>query len=281
MNNKVYIVAELGINHIGDINIAKELIDKAHKAGCDAIKLQKREIDICYSKGELDSPRESPFGTTFFHQKEGLEFSIEQYKELEIYVWNRDLDFIVSCWDKHSVDLIEANCNIDYHKVASPMLTDKSFLNKLNFLNKLSDTGKPIILSTGMSTEKQIDDAIKSLKNLEYILACTSTYPTVDSEVNLNYITTLKKKYPQYQIGFSNHSSGLMACWGAVALGAEMIEFHITKDRTMYGSDQAASIENVEQLVSGIRKMEQLLGDGKKIVYESEIPIIKKLRKSL
>ena len=270
---KTYVIAEIGINHNGDLNLAKELIVMAKSSGCDAVKFQKRDIDLVYTKEELDALRDSPWGTTNREQKMGLEFSIEQYKELESFSNDLGLDFIVSCWDMDSVDLIESNLNVKYHKVASALLTDKLFLEKLN------QTGKPIILSTGMSTEEEIDAALNILNNVDYILACTSTYPTKDEEINLNYITTLKQKYPNYKIGFSNHASGLIPCYGASALGSECVEFHITKDRTMYGSDQAASIEHVGELVSGIRKMENILGDGIKVVYETEKPIAKKLRK--
>lgn len=270
---KTYVIAEIGINHNGDLNLAKELIVIAKSSGCDAVKFQKRNIDLVYTKEELDALRESPWGTTNREQKMGLEFSIEQYKKLESFSNDLGLDFIVSCWDMNSVDLIESNLNVKYHKVASALLTDKSFLKKLN------KTGKPIIISTGMSTEEEIDAALNILNNVDYILACTSTYPTKDEEINLNYITTLKQKYPNYKIGFSNHASGLIPCYGASALGSECVEFHITKDRTMYGSDQAASIEHTSELVSGIRKMETILGDGVKVVYETEKPIAKKLRK--
>lgn len=270
---KTYVIAEIGINHNGDFDLAKELIVMAKTHDCDAVKFQKRDIESVYTKEELDATRESPWGTTNREQKMGLEFSIEQYKDLELFSNDLGLDFIVSCWDMDSVDLIESNLNVKYHKVASALLTDKLFLEKLN------KTGKPIIVSTGMSTEEEIDAALNILNNVDYILACTSTYPTKDEEINLNYITTLKQKYPNYKIGFSNHASGLIPCYGSVALGSECVEFHITKDRTMYGSDQAASIEHVGELVSGIRKMENILGDGIKVVYETEKPISKKLRK--
>jgi N-acetylneuraminate synthase len=268
-----YVIAEIGINHNGDIDLAKELIEMAKKNDCDAVKFQKRDIESVYTEEELNQSRVSPWGTTNRQQKEGLEFSIEQYKVLEKFSNDLELDFIVSCWDVKSIDLVESNLNVKYHKVASALLTDKSFLSKLN------TTGKPIIISTGMSTDQEIDEALKILDNVVYVLACTSTYPTVDQEINLNYLKTLKQRYPNYKIGFSNHASGLIPCFGAVALGSECIEFHITKDRTMYGSDQAASIENVNELMSGIRKMEIVLGDGIKTVYESEKPILKKLRK--
>lgn len=274
MKNKTYIIAECGINFNGSMELAKELIDIASREGCDAVKFQKRDIESVYTKEELDAPRESPWGTTNRQQKEGLELNIDQYKELYVYAKSKDLDFIVSCWDLKSLELIENNISVDYHKVASALLTDKTFLEAIKA------TGKPIILSTGMSTDIEINTAINILgNNVKYILACTSTYPTNEEEVNLKYITTLKEKYPYYQIGFSNHLSGLMGSFAAVAMGAECIEFHITKDRTMYGSDQSASIENVEDLVSGIRKIEKMMGDGVKKVYDRELPIIKKLRK--
>lgn len=271
--NKTYIIAEIGINHNGDINLAKELIKASKEAGADAVKFQKRTIDLVYSAEELNSPRKSPWGETFRQQKEGLEFSIQQYKELEKYANENNLDFIVSCWDLDSVDEIEKNLNVKYHKIASALATNKEFLEKIN------QTGKPVILSTGMCTEEQIECAIKYLKNVKFVLACTSTYPTAVDEVNLLHIKTLKQKYNNLKIGFSNHYNGHDACVAAVALGSECIEFHITKDRTMYGSDQSASIEKPRELIDAIRKVEKMLGDGIKIVYESEKPIMSKLRK--
>ena len=268
-----YVIAEIGINHNGDIDLAKELIDMAHTSGCDAVKFQKRNVEEVYSTEELDKPRESPWGTTTREQKHGIEFNITQYKELEEYSNEKGLDFIVSCWDLDSLQEVEDNLNVKYHKVASALATDKDFLEALHY------TGKPIILSTGMCTDEQVDAALKILKHTEYVLACTSTYPTKEEEVNLNYINTLKEKYPYLSVGFSNHYNGLAACIGATALGAECLEFHITKDRTMYGSDQVASIESVNELMVSVRKIEKMLGDGKKVVYDSEVPIAEKLRK--
>lgn len=271
---KTYIISEIGINHNGNLDLAKELIIKSKSSGCDAVKFQKRDIDSVYTKEELDAPRQSPWGTTNREQKIGLEFSIDQYKELEKFSNELGLDFIVSCWDLNSLKLINENCNVKYHKIASALLTDKQFLEGIN------ETGKPVIVSTGMSTEEEIDKALSILNNVEYVLSCTSTYPTKDDELNINYVSTLKNKYPNYKIGFSNHASGLIPCFAAVAIGSECIEYHITKDRTMYGSDQAASIEHSEELVSGIRKIESIMGDGVKVVYESEKPIMFKLRKN-
>ena len=272
--NKVYIISEIGINHNGDLDLAKELIKISAEAGCDAVKFQKRTIDEVYTIEELDKPRQSPWGTTTREQKEGLEFSIEEYKILESYSKEKGLDFIVSCWDLTSLKLVEDHLNVKYHKVASALLTDREFLLSLR------ETGKGVILSTGMSSEDEIDMAVQILgDNIVQIMACTSTYPTKPEEINLNYIKTLKEKYPNLIVGFSNHYSGALACHGAVVMGAEVIEFHITKDRTMYGSDQAASIENVEGLVRGVRTLELMIGDGTKVIYEAEKPIADKLRK--
>ena len=268
-----YIISEIGINHNGDMKICKQLIDLASEAGCDAVKFQKRDIESVYTKEELDTPRESPFGTTTREQKEGIEFSIEQYKELEKFSKEQGLEFIVSCWDKVSLDLVEEHLDVKYHKVASALATDKTFLQKLN------DTNKPIILSVGMCTQEEVDAAVDILDNVEYILACTSTYPTKAGELNLKYVQTLKENYPNIKVGFSNHYNGMDACVGSIVFGAECVEFHITKDRTMYGSDQPASIQDSDDLVDAIRKMEVMIGDGVKKVYDSEVPIAQKLRK--
>lgn len=269
-----YIIAEIGINHNGSETLARQLIDQAADAGADAVKFQKRTIDLVYTQEELDKDRDSPWGTTNREQKEGLEFSIDQYKGLKGYCDEKGLDFIVSCWDTQSVDDVEC-LDIRYHKVASALVTDIEFLEKLN------ETGKPVILSTGMCTEEQIEQAMSVLNNVEIILACTSTYPTKIEELNLLHIRTLAHKYSPVKIGFSNHYSGHDACVVATALGAECIEFHITHDRTAYGSDQAASIEHAKTLCEAIRKVDIMLGDGVKKVYDSEIPIAKKLRKSV
>ena len=269
----VYIIAEIGINHNGDLDLAKKLIEQSKHSGADAVKFQKRTIDLVYTPEELDKYRESPWGTTNRQQKEGLEFSMEQYKELEKYTKDLGMDFIVSCWDTNSVDVVEQHLDIKYHKVASALATDKTFLQKLN------NTGRPVILSTGMCTTEEINAAIQVLDNVEIVLACTSTYPTKPEEVNLRHIRALREQYPDLKIGFSNHYNGLDACVGSVAVGAECVEFHITNDRAAYGSDQAASIEDSYSLIQAIRNMELMLGDGQKTVYDSEVPIINKLRK--
>ena len=273
MKGPTFIIAEIGINHNGDMSLAKELIDTASSAGCDAVKFQKRTIDLVYNQEELDAPRESPWGTTNREQKEGLEFNLQEYKELENYCNSQSMDFIVSCWDTQSVDDIESSCNVKYHKVASALITDKEFLEKLN------TTGKPVIVSVGMCEAPLIESALSTLTNVHYILACTSTYPTKPQDVNLKHILSLKQDYPNIKIGFSNHYNGNDACVGAVALGAECVEFHITKDRTMYGSDQAASIQHVSLMVDAIRKINLMLGDGSKTILPDEKPIAAKLRK--
>ena len=268
-----YVIAEVGINHNGDMGLAKHLIEKANEAGCNAVKFQKRTVEEVYSKEELDKDRESPWGVTNREQKEGLEFSIEQHKELESFTRNLGMDYIISCWDLTSLKEVEEHLNVDYHKIASAMACDEGFIEALN------DTGKKVILSVGMCAEKDILEACSRIDNLEYILCCTSTYPTKEEEVNLLHITTLKERYPSFGIGFSNHYNGKDACIGAVTLGAECVEFHITKDRAMYGSDQAASIQDANVLVSGIRNMEIMMGDGNKVFYDTEKPIADKLRK--
>lgn len=269
-----YIIAEIGINHNGSMQLAKELIDKSKASGCNAVKFQKRDIESVYTKEELDALRESPWGTTNRQQKEGLEFSIEQYGELQSYTKNLGMDFGVSCWDLKSVELLEKNLKLDFHKVASALLTHREFLEALK------KTGKKIIVSTGMSSNEEVEAAMKILGNsVEYILACTSTYPSKAEEINLRYLDTLKSLYPSVKVGFSNHYNGHDACVAAVARGAECIEFHITKDRSMYGSDQSASIENSNELVNAIRTTEKMLGTGQKNVLDSEKPILKKLRK--
>lgn len=271
--SRIYIIAEIGINHNGNVDLAEELIRISAAAGADAVKFQKRTLDLVYTQAELEKYRESPWGTTNRQQKEGLELDIADYRKLEDCANFLGMDFIVSCWDLNSLAEVEKSLNTSHHKVASALSTDRKFLQALN------ETGKPIILSTGMCTSEQIAASINILDNIDYVLACTSTYPTKPEEINLRHISTLKRENPNLKIGFSNHYSGHDACVGAVACGAECVEFHITKDRTMYGSDQAASIEKPKELISAIRTMEKMLGNGIKKVYPSEVPVMEKLRK--
>jgi len=271
----IELIAEAGINHNGNMDLAKKLIDVAYSAGCHYVKFQKRDIDLVYSKEELDKPRESVWGTTTREQKEGLEFSYEEYEEIKRYCGDR-IGWFASPWDIKSLyDLILLKSK--YIKIPSALITDKELLRSC------VDYDSQVILSTGMSTLSMIDEAIEILgkDRVSCIMACTSTYPSKPEELNLNFITTLKQRYPWVKIGFSNHNPGIVYMAIAAALGAEMIEFHITLDRAMPGSDQASSIEpeGVFKLSKYIRGIEQAMGDGVKKIYDSEIPIMKKLRK--
>ncbi len=275
-----FIVGEIGINHNGDVEIAKKLIDLAAEAGCDAVKFQKRTIDVVYTKEELERPRESPFGATNGDLKRGLEFDFEQYEAIDRHCKERGIIWFASCWDEASVDFIE-RFNPPCYKIASACLTDRSLLRKHRM------TGKPIILSSGMSAMRQVLEAVKILdkKMLDkkdlIILHCVSTYPSQNSEINLRVIQTLKEFFPNVPIGYSGHEPSVKPSVYAVCYGACLVERHITLDRTMWGSDQAASLGpmGLKLLVSDIRIVEEVRGDGIKRLLESEIPIIKKLRR--
>lgn len=270
-----YTVAEIGINHNGDVSLCKKLIDAAVLAGCDAVKFQKRTVDVVYSAEELARPRESPFGETNGDLKHGLEFGKAQYDEIDRYCRERDIDWYVSCWDEGSVDFIEENYNVPCYKIASASITDDDLLR---YHRK---TGRPIVISTGMSTLEQIDHAVEVLGTDDLvILHCTSTYPSKVEELNLKAIYTLQERYG-VPVGYSGHEVGLATSLAAATMGACMIERHITLDRAMWGSDQAASVEphGFTRLVKDIRAVEAAMGDGVKRVYESEVPIIAKLRR--
>jgi N-acetylneuraminate synthase len=269
-----FIVAEIGINHNGDLDLAKKLISMAVAAGCDAVKFQKRTVDVVYSPEELAKPRESPFGTTNGDLKRGLEFGLEEYREIDAYCRAMNMPWFASCWDEGSVDFIE-QFNPPCYKIASASLTDD------NLLRYTRATGKPLILSTGMSTVEQIDHAVDVLgkDNLILLHAC-STYPAYYSELNLRVIPALRERYG-VPVGYSGHETGIPSSVAAVVLGACCVERHITMDRAMWGSDQAASLEHngIARLVRDIRLIEESLGDGVKRVIEREYPIIKKLRR--
>lgn len=273
-SQSIFVTADLGINHNGNMEICKKMIDMAKEAGCDAVKFQKRTIEKIYSKEELEKPRESPFGTTNGDLKRALEFGFEEYKEIDEYCKKKGIMWFASAWDVDSVDFLE-KFDVPCHKVASALLTDKEFLMKIK------DTGKPIILSTGMSTLEQIKKAVDILgeENL-IIMHCTSTYPTAESEHNLN-VTNQFRKYFNCPIGYSGHEPSVWPTVIAASLGACILERHITLDRSMFGSDQAASLERkgIETVCELAKLVPLYLGDGKKKVYESEKPIIKKLRK--
>jgi len=270
-----FVVAEIGINHNGDLEMAKRLIDAAVLAGCDAVKFQKRTIELVYTPEELARPRESLFGTTNGDLKRGLEFDREEYEGIDRYCKERNILWFASCWDVQSVDFV-ADFDVPCFKIASALLTDHDLLR---YTRKI---GKPIVLSTGMSTMDEIREAVKVLGEDDLvILHCTSTYPSSPDELNLQVIKTLEREFPSCPIGYSGHEVGLATTVAAVALGAKMVERHTTLDRAMWGSDQAASVEphGFARLVRDIRTVERALGDGIKRVYDSEIPVKRKLRK--
>lgn len=275
--HKVIIIAEIGINAGGSIDTAKKMIDVAKSSGCDFVKFQKRNIDLVYSKEELDTPRKSPWGTTTRQQKEGLEFTESQYSELSAYCFERGIEWFASPWDLDSLAMLNRFAECKYIKVPSALITSKKFLEAC------AKGDKQVLISTGMSTIDMVDEAVKVLgeKKIDCIMHCTSTYPSKPEELNLNCIKTLQVKYPWATIGFSNHNPGIIFMPIAVALGARMIELHITLDRASYGSDQPASTEpeGLFKVVKHIRNTELAMGDGVKRIYDSEIPIIKKLRK--
>ena len=269
-----YVIAEIGINHNGDINIAKKMIDAAVVAKCNAVKFQKRTVDVVYSAEELARPRESPFGTTNGDLKFGLEFGQEDYAEIDRHCRQNNIDWFASCWDERSVDFIE-QFNVPCYKIASASLTDDGLLRHTR------SKRHPIILSTGMSTLEQVDHAVEVLgKEDLVILHTTSTYPALYEELNLRVIPMLKQRYG-LPIGYSGHETGLSTSIASVAIGACVVERHITLDRAMLGSDQAASVEpqGFAHMVRDIRLVEMAMGDGVKRLIEREVPIMKKLRR--
>lgn len=273
-SSPTFIIAEIGINHNGSVELAKKLIDMAKNAGCNAVKFQKRTVDIVYSKEELQTPRESVFGVTNGDLKRGLEFSFEQYKEIDAYCKKKNIMWFASCWDEDSVDFID-KFDPPCYKIASASLTDD------NLLRYTRSKGKPILLSTGMSTIEQISHAVTVLGKKDLIIFhCTSTYPSEHCEINLDMIPELEKQFGCF-VGYSGHERGLVPSTIAVVKGAVSVERHITIDRTLWGSDQPASLEpeGLYRLVRDIRNIPEICGDGKKVVYERELPIIKKLRR--
>lgn len=273
--SKVKIIAEIGINHNGDIKIAKELISMAKRCGADIVKFQKRDINLVYEEEFLNSKRDSPWGKTQRDQKLGLEFEKNEYEEISNYCKDHEIDWFASAWDLNSLKFLE-NFNLNYNKIASAMIVyDK-------FLENVAETGKKCFISTGMSNYNQIDNAINifTKKNCEFeLMHCVSTYPMKDEDANLLCIKTLRERY-NCNVGYSGHEVGLAVSYAAVALGATSLERHITLDRAMYGSDQASSIEEsgFKQLCGAIRKIELALGDGKKKILNEEVPISEKLR---
>ncbi|MDF2257868.1 N-acetylneuraminate synthase family protein [Streptantibioticus ferralitis] len=272
----VYITGEIGINHNGDLENAYRLIDAAVAAGCDAVKFQKRTPEICTPRDQWDIERDTPWGRmTYIDYRHRVEFGEDEYRAIDEYCRERDIHWFASPWDVPSVEFLE-KFDLPAHKVASACLTDDELLRALRA------TGRTIILSTGMSTPRQIRHAVEVLGS-DNILLChaTSTYPAKHEELNLRMIHTLQAEYPNVPIGYSGHEVGLQTTLAAVALGAVFVERHITLDRAMWGSDQAASVETsgLQRLVRDIRIVEQSLGDGVKRVYEGELGPMKKLRR--
>jgi N-acetylneuraminate synthase len=276
-NEPVYVIAEIGLNHNGDVELAKQLIDVAADAGAQAVKFQKRTPAISTPEHMKNVPRETPWGTmTYLEYRYRVEFDREQYIEIGDYATMRGLSWFASPWDEGAVAFLEDLDTVAY-KIASASVTD------ITMLEAIRATGKPVILSTGMSTMEQIDRAVEVLgtENL-VILHATSTYPLPPEEANIRMITTLKGRFPGVPIGYSGHERGLQISLGAVALGAVAVERHITLDRTMWGSDHAASLEPVgfEHLVRDIRVLGEAMGDGVKRIYPGELAPLAKLRRT-
>jgi N-acetylneuraminate synthase len=271
-----YVVAEIGINHNGDVGIAKQMIDAAVHASVDAVKFQKRTPEVCTPPEQQKQMRETPWGyITYLDYRYKVEFGKEEYAEIDRYCKERGIDWMVSVWDEPSVDFME-QFDTPAYKLPSASITD------LNLIRKVRTTSKPVILSSGMSTMEQIRKAVEAANGESLgVMHCTSAYPCEPDELNLRMVETLRREFPHLPIGYSGHEVGLVPSAIAVALGACMVERHLTLDRAMWGSDQAASVEpgGFEKLVKYIRVTEQALGDGVKKVYDSERSIMKKLRR--
>ena len=274
----IFIIAEIGINHNGDIGITKDLIKVAKEAGCDAVKFQKRTLEKVYTQEELNKQRESPWGTTNRQQKEGLEFGQQEFEQIDSYCKELGIEWFASAWDVESQNFLK-QFDLKYNKIASAMMVDS------DLLRIVAAEGRHTFISTGMSTLEEIDCAVEIFKKSGCpfeVMHCVSTYPMEDTDANLNCISTLRDRY-SCDVGYSGHEVGLAVSYAAAALGISSLERHITLDRAMYGSDQSASIEPaaLRSLVGAVRKIEQAMGDGKKYVLDSEIPIAKKLRSHL
>jgi N-acetylneuraminate synthase len=275
LNQPVFIIAEIGINHNGEVDLAKKLIDVAVDAGCDAVKFQKRTPKICVPPEQAGVMRETPWGTmTYLEYKERTEFGEAQYKEIDAYCRSRGIVWFASPWDVPSARFL-AGFDTPVIKIASACLTDDELLSEVKSM------GTPIIMSTGMSTIDEIDHAVSKLDRTKLVLGqATSTYPCSPSELNLRAIQSLRERYG-VPVGYSGHETGLQTTVAAVALGACFIERHITLDRAMWGTDHAASVEpqGLQRLVRDIRTVERALGSGEKMMFDSEISVRKKLRR--
>jgi len=271
----IFAIAEIGINHNGDLDIAKKLIDVAVNAGADAVKFQKRTIDLVYSKELLDSPRESPWGKTQRAQKEGLEFGEKEYREIDRYCREKKIEWFASAWDLESQKFLR-QFDLKYNKIASAMIVYE------DILKMVAEEGRHTFISTGMSTEADIERAVKIFRAAKCpfeLMHCVSTYPMDDEDANLNCIRTLRDKF-KCDVGYSGHEVGLVVSYAAATFGITSLERHITLSRAMYGSDQAASVEPAGfiSLVGAVRKIEKAMGDGKIGFIEKEVPIAVKLR---
>lgn len=269
-----FIIAEIGINHNGDLDIAKKLIDNAALAGCDAVKFQKRTVEDVYSPEELDVHRESPWGTTNRQQKNGLEFSLEDYQEIDRYCKEKKIEWFASAWDLNSQEFL-GQFDLKYNKVASAMLTVTPLVEAI------AKQGRYTFISTGMSTMEEIESAVKIFRKYNCpfeLMHCISTYPMKDEDANLTMMQTLREKF-SCKVGYSGHEEGLQISLAAASMGATSIERHITLNRNMYGSDQSASIEPVGlfRLVRDIRIIEKALVSQPKGILHAEIPIREKL----
>jgi N-acetylneuraminate synthase len=270
-----YVIAEIGINHNGSLDIARQLVDMAADAGCDAVKFQKRTLDVVYTAEQLDQPRESPWGATTRQQKEGLEFGEEEFDAIDRHCRDRGIDWFLSSWDEESL-AFAARYYPPHHKVASALATH------LEFVESVAATGVHTFLSTGMCTWEDIDRAVDVFDRHGTdvtLLHTVATYPMPDEQANLAALATLGERYGR-PVGYSSHEVGLVCSLVAVALGAVALERHITLDRAMYGSDQSASLERpgLERLVRDVRLLPALMGDGDKAVTAEEVPIAEKLR---
>ncbi len=278
-SNKIFLIAEIGVNHNGDIKIAKQLIDNAVECGFDAVKFQKRTIEIVYSKEDLDKSRESPWGTTQREQKEGLEFSREQYDEIDRYCKKKNIIWFASAWDLNSLEFLD-RYNLNYHKIASAMIVDKVLLEEV------AKRKKHTFISTGMSKLSDIEKAVEIFQNNGTsfeLMHCISTYPTKEKDINLNTIPEIKKKF-NCNVGYSGHENGIIISVVASMYNISSLERHITLDKTMYGSDQAASIEfsDMKKLMELISKVQLARGENKLgEILDEEMPIAKKLRKHI
>ncbi len=274
----IFIIGEIGINHNGDLGIAKELIDVAVGAGADAVKFQKRTIDLVYTKEFLDGPRDSSWGTTQREQKEGLEFELDEYKEIDRYCKEKGIEWFASAWDLESQKFLK-QFNLNYNKIASAMIVYE------DLFKEVASEGKHTFISTGMTTEEDITKAVEVFRSANCpftLMHCVSTYPMKDEDANLNGIKTLRDKY-NCDVGYSGHEVGLAVSYAAAALGITSLERHITLDRAMYGSDQASSVEpsGFRMLVGAVRKIEEAMGDGSLGYLEREISIAENLRQHL